>query len=313
MNRLFFLLIVFFYMTTIGAQPIYQVPNAYVQPKFAMPIYFEDGNGYKDTLFVGFDSLAFYGSSSYTPSDTMFGCKEQFVDTSKFYVKWSSTIPCNNQLNCDSVYKINISQFTYCNPTLCFPSGPLIELHKGILPLKISWDINAFYSDSLPFSNQNNLPKAEGTLYINHPFYVSARENGVLLSCDNVLITDTVDFAPCRVRDSITIFSSFAGINVEQLFLSLSLRQWTGFWVSIHGVSNSIDFELFPNPTTDNLKLNFSERLSKIRLFSLDGREVYNFTFDGFKIVDVSSLPKGVYIIFAYSTARISQKRFIKY
>ena len=93
-----------------NAQPIYQIPWAQQQPKFVFPIYFEDGTGEKDTLYLGYDSLANGYSINTQPNhDTVFGVRNIIINQNKFHASWIEN-------NCDSNlcgYKVNVTSMRF--------------------------------------------------------------------------------------------------------------------------------------------------------------------------------------------------------
>ena len=172
-----FLIVICGINSIVNSQTIYSIPWAQTQPKFVFPIYFEEGNGHKDTLYLGYDSLANGYSINGNPNqDTIFGVKKVPIDTSKFYVTWSTTLfETSNRLK-DSVYKANVSNISSNH----FPNSQSIIFNNGNLPLKISWDKNLFYSDSLPFANSSPAPNAEGRFVINFNNDDQISENGFI-------------------------------------------------------------------------------------------------------------------------------------
>ncbi|MBK6730753.1 MAG: hypothetical protein IPG60_07235 [Bacteroidetes bacterium] len=65
----------------------YTIPGATEQPAWVFPLWFEDGTGAKDTLYLGYDSEGQdYG---YPQSDTVFAEYFNLIDTTKFNVYWS--------------------------------------------------------------------------------------------------------------------------------------------------------------------------------------------------------------------------------
>ncbi len=73
------------------------------------------------------------------------------------------------------------------------------------------------------------------------------------------------------------------------------------------------DIHIFPNPATSQITLEVNE-VSQIKILNLQGEVVMRLPdFDGFKKVDVSTLPSGVYLISGISdTERVTQKIVIE-
>ena len=85
---------------TLFAQP-YTIPGAIQQPAWVFPLFFEAGDGQKDTLYFCYDPTA--DDNGTGGHDTIFGEKWIKIDTSKFNVAlWGVG-------NTDSVRKIRVS------------------------------------------------------------------------------------------------------------------------------------------------------------------------------------------------------------
>jgi hypothetical protein len=68
----------------------YTVPGAQVQPQWVMPLWFENGDGQKDTLYYCYDSNS---DDPFNPSyDTIFGEIVVTIDTSKFQMVYGCSL-----------------------------------------------------------------------------------------------------------------------------------------------------------------------------------------------------------------------------
>ena len=78
---------------------------------------------------------------------------------------------------------------------------------------------------------------------------------------------------------------------------------------------NKLDFEMFPNPSTDNLFIRFSdnEENAMVTFYDYSGKKVYNreVTRSNTKI-NVSNLSSGVYFVKVISDEKTGLKKFIK-
>ena len=72
----------FFFATQLFAQT-YTVPGAQIQPAWVFPVWFEDFNGEKDTVFFCYDPEADNNDYGYG-HDTIYGEKVIKIDTSRF-------------------------------------------------------------------------------------------------------------------------------------------------------------------------------------------------------------------------------------
>lgn len=77
---------------------------------------------------------------------------------------------------------------------------------------------------------------------------------------------------------------------------------------------HQIDFELYPNPTTDLLHINAQNTIEEVRILSPNGQVVYSELISNQSTftIDVGAFPKGVYIIELISDDAISFDRFVK-
>lgn len=284
------------------AQMIYTIPWATTQPKFVFPLYFENAQGNKDTLYLGYDPLATgYGVLDYD-SDGVFGVKKSFVDTNGFYVCWGSDLRINGPQSRlkDSIYKANVSPLVDFKIPIMYEIG----INGGTLPLKVSWDVSALRSDSLPFLHSPSGPKAQGKIlfYYSGDEYMS--ENGQQLFCmnDQAIISDSILIAICSSRDSVTIN------NINQLpiptfwgFLNFYLQDWTGIAVGIGQLNKRENIDIYPNPFTDrlNLTIKYSCRDCKVEIFNTLGERVFSqFVFNSQNLkLDLAFLIPGVYFL----------------
>lgn len=168
-----FLHVITFSISTITCSAqIYEIPNADEQPAWVFPLWFEDANGTKDSIYIAYDEEAVdYGIST----DVVFGEDLQEIDTDTFNVTWGFLIG-------DEGLKVLVWK-TITNPEI-------ITFINAKLPLKITWDNNLFYSTELPFSNNFPLPTMWGSVHCGENYFEGCQETleGV------IIITDTPDY-----------------------------------------------------------------------------------------------------------------------
>src|SRR5690606_33020058 len=138
------------------------------------------------------------------------------------------TYSCGTGL-CHEGYKANVTKaIQFSN---IFPQLNNFACNKGVLPLKISWDNQLFYSDSLPFQQNNPAPNGQGRLYFNCSFCQASENlqpvnhiNGEVLVCDSM----------CTSRDSIVIYN-ILGTNDSVAWASFFfyIEQWSNGWIAI--------------------------------------------------------------------------------
>lgn len=268
-----------------------QIPIANQQPKWCMGVYMEDALGMKDTVYVGEDPTAQQGNTN-----------NPFNDDTIFGEKW--IIPSNPNgfrastyhwiLPSDSALKVDINNYNISN-NLYFS----VLFDSVTLPIIIKWDLNKLYSDSLPFIDQGNLPRAQiefdypsGQLYFSYP----------PVSCDPnlpIIISDTIQQAcVCCSKDSIVLADAFSNTSKQVAGMNFYIRPWSGLTpLSLNEYNNS-DFKIFPNPFSDKIyiKTKASDLFFKIELYSFYGKllstkENCNDEFD------ISEFTPGIYFL----------------
>lgn len=318
------LLFILFYLNSaiLFSQPIYTVPNANKQPKFVFPIYFEEGGGQRDTLYLGYDSMATGNGVGGWYDDSIFGVKSVWVDTNLFYAGWTDQVlkSYNPPILKDSLYKINVSKcYTNNSGQLYFPFIHHISVNRGILPLKISWDKNLFYSDSLPFIITLSTPVGEGHFIVQYSSEEAESENGNVI-CYNypyIILTDSIVNSMCTANDSFTIFNVNQNIiSVNEGILNFSIQGWTGVNTIIHELTNDINyFEVNPNPFNNNLIIKSKSLKSEIRVYDILGKIIYKNLIVGSMqhTLFTSEFKSGIYIVKIFSDENIFEKKLIKY
>jgi len=74
-------------------------------------------------------------------------------------------------------------------------------------------------------------------------------------------------------------------------------------------------FQIFPNPTSNTLNIQFENDISQIKIYSGLGNEITlpKPVANGNNIqLDVSSLPQGIYYVCVYSGGKVERSRFVK-
>lgn len=255
------------------AQP-YQVPGAQMQPAWVFPLWFEDGNGNRDTLYFSYDPQADI------LGDTVFGSIPEYIDTSKFQAYYQCA------LTSDLYAKKKV---TLSTPTLQLP----ICFIKAQMPLILRWDSILFYNDTLPFPDKNPAPRAQGILYFDLPMSVTGCSFETPL-----LLTDTVlpISEGCNFTDSIL----FEGNNAS--YLNIKIDEWTG---TISGINpTQINFQnilVYPNPTSGivhvDLNNNHKSEIS-IKIYNVYGKFIREFVIDdNYNVFTTYDLTAGVYIL----------------
>lgn len=251
----------------------------YKEPAWLFPIWFKNAFGEVDTVWFGHDNLASW------QIDSMFNEGVNIVDTSKF----NATLMCNNELTFDSCNKIRIDNFNQFNYTYIF-------FHKGYKPLTMYWDKSLFYSDSLPYPDLGDLPRARGDVYCSNAIPCST-------SPFPIVMTDRPDslsgFWPFVESDS--IYFEEPPIGMEELYSVLIYIRPYDYWVGIEEQSNSEKkLMIYPNPSPTIITIEFEENIDfNYRIYNMLGEEVLAEPerFSKKVEINISGLHKGIYYV----------------
>ncbi|MFY8021495.1 MAG: T9SS type A sorting domain-containing protein [Bacteroidia bacterium] len=113
---------------------------------------------------------------------------------------------------------------------------------------------------------------------------------------------------PLTVYYQVFARASFGGFPISQIIsdsnkrYSINVESATG----INKLAGPIGFELFPNPANEeaNILVNNHEELSKVEIFTLDGKELellVEYKTKNMAAVKTNSLPAGLYMVKVYS------------
>ena len=222
----------------------YTIPFAEKQPAWIFPLWFTNGDGQKDTIYLAYDPEA-----SEFVIDTVFGEYGIEPNDSAFYIRtgpdWK--VFATNYIS----YAIDLSGYNI------------------VYPFTVTYDASLMYSDSLPGTPSDVVPKVWARL----------DGTGLIESCPNidfdgftVIFVDTViegypssaiDDPHC-LRDSLVIVEGLISI-------SLGLMEWDPP-TSLPNQTNAIPEEInaWFEGNSLAISVNSSEN-SKLRLFNLSG------------------------------------------
>ena len=282
------------------------------KPQWEMPFYFEDAEGAKDTIWVGYDPEA-KPSIAY---DTLFE-KYQWIDTSKFntVIFYGLPSPISGKYVLDSANKIIVSSFT----EELFVG---IDFIKGKLPLKISWPDSLLNSDSLPFPDLSPghrakawIPNSLGIAYPD-PFVPCSFSGYFTIVSD----TDYVEGdSECMVWDSLVLtspdndyYTAGKGIGGINLYIVPQNRP-TG--VGIEEKDRDL-ISCFPNPFDDKISIkNMMYSELELTLYNVFARELERYSIkkgEAQKELYLGHLSAGVYFLKVKSQSGRSMHRLVK-
>jgi len=276
------------FASTVSAQQ-YQIPGAQQQPAWVLPLYFEDAEGSRDTVYMGYDQSAETSAGWPLYPDTSFGEVYVPADTVGFRVLFG-TNPW--WFEADSVLKVLVRPYI----------GQLtVTLMQARLPLTMRWDSQLFYSDSLPFPDQNPLPRMEAVLW---PAGLTANlndpEGETCGPLEPIMLSDTSIIYPvCTFADSIVLDAWGCQGCLFTGDFDLWFREWSGGWVSVEELTDKNRIHLFPNPTTDMVRVQLpTATTASWELYDMQGKMVLHATFSRAPFtIDMGHLPLGVYLL----------------
>ncbi|MBK8486230.1 MAG: T9SS type A sorting domain-containing protein [Bacteroidetes bacterium] len=250
--------ILLFTLEILHAQT-YTIPGATEQPAWVFPLWFEDGTGAKDTLYLGYDSEGQdYG---YPQSDTVFAEYFNLIDTTKFNVYWSSIY--FDSLILKNIIWQHLEFYTY------------ISFYKAEYPIKISWDNNLFYSEALPYPFNEDLPRAWGLFYChdNSPEYPNCFPLGEL----PLLFTDTIIGPPYLFeiwrKDSMI----FNGPDNTYLldYADFAVFPYNSFDGTAIEEQDITSITVGPNPFINEIQIKSFDQLENLTIYSITGQQIF--------------------------------------
>lgn len=120
-----------------------------------------------------------------------------------------------------------------------------------------------------------------------------------------------------------TVDLSANGFNGETIYLAFVNITDDGFKLYLDDILvtkddpaavyevNAIDFSLFPNPSSDKINISSEVEIQTVHLKSLDGKSIRIYTHQE-KVLDISYLEAGTYILELTSEKGVGVKKFIK-
>lgn len=259
------------------------IPFANQQPQWVFPLYFEDYNGDKDTLYFAYDSSA-TNIVSFPPDtfDLRFGEGFVLLDTSKFTAAFQGIG--------DSIRKV-----------IAVPGLPSenILLYNVRMPFTIKWIDTLFYDSLLPVPSLYPYPNLMAEMWCaDLPPYVNCPTNFPLcivaedpLSYCNGAMPNVMD---SMFFDNDTNYVGFYGFDFRiKLYTS-----WVGFDES-RKLDSLNSIEVFPNPASRWIEITTASTNYTLTIIDILGREKKHLgTFKGKENrIDVSFLNDGIYFL----------------
>jgi hypothetical protein len=277
--------------------------SAQRDPQWLMPLYFQDANGDRDTVYFGYDPEA----TMYSDADSILGEEWIRIDTSQFNVYlWNyPNIPGGSfYLINDTVKKVDIRNVSV---------GAEIGFCKGKLPITMKWVDSMLYSLSCPFPDLSPRPRARIEV-------TCSDYEGPYNSCNDfdgppLSLTDyPAPEIPYPITDSMVFDGS--GINWPSQVIShltLSLVAHDHKYVGLKYPEES-DLKLYPNPFSEELNIQFKQLQEiKVKILTTTGENLFSITLtsDVLKL-DMSGFRNGLYIIQIQCRSDIYIQKIVK-
>ena len=282
------------------------------KPQWEMPFYFEDAEGAKDTVWLGYDSDASEKGDEFDRDfETWIG-----IDTSKFNVviNYPEPSPYSNTFSLDSGRKIGIESSFHIGYTLSFI--------KGKLPLKISWPDSLLNSDSLPFPDLSPRHRAKAWI----PNILGIAYPDPLVPCSFsgyfTIVSDPAYVSgneECLVVDSLVLTSPdndyyTAEKGIERIGLVI-IPQNRPTGVGIEERDRD-EVSCFPNPFDDKISIkNMMYSELELTLYNVFARELERYSIkkgEAQKELYLGHLSAGIYFLHVQSQSGRSMHRLVK-
>lgn len=264
------------------------------EPQWMMPLYFEDANGDRDTVYIGYDTSA---GGHVENIDEVFNEGWIKIDTTKFNVFlwfYPGYLPVGSYIiDSDSVRKRDISSFPYPYAYIGFT--------KGKMPLTLKWVDSLLYSPKLPFPDIAPRPRARIDLYgdSGEPPYFNFP-----IEYEPYSLTDypTEDLL-YPVIDSIVFDGSgsdyyIPGRAMSNVFVTIVPHNMSLVGIDEHENKDHA-YIIYPNPFTYHITIaNPDFEKLDITLFTATGKEIFHsITAQSIFTINSAFLAEGFYIL----------------
>lgn len=270
------------------------------EPQWLLPIYFETGDGQKDTVYIGYDPSA----SIYQHTvDPQFYDYEHFVypDLEKFnaYVEQSLYYGEGNSVMKASI-KSQLESHIYIN-----------FIGTGVSPITMKWDYSKLYSDGLPeyFIEIANRPRARIDVYpeVGGTCYPGCVDDCYFICTDSIYPEMTSYMTwDCQgvFADSLFVNCDIVQ-NVDQvLSLAIAVKRFDDYdtwWSEVNPELAPQSLLVFPNPTSGKVFIdnNINLEVENIVVYDCSGRQLAIFQSEVSNCVEIDLSPyeHGVYFL----------------
>jgi hypothetical protein len=292
------------------AQPVYTIPWAVQQPQWVFPIWFEDGDGKRDTVYVGCDTLA---GNSFN-QDSILGSQFIWVD--------SSSLNFTGQyLQCDDSFcktkKVILIKYYPGSEGLFGCCINFVNIKKLKLPLIMRWDVNVLNSPSFPFNPLGfSQPKGQLSVLTNTSYgWYSDIGCG---TTEYLLITDSLmDPLPqglfCITKDSVVVDNILNPGIMANVGLTIFIERWKGKPMNV-GFQEALFYKSSISIMDNKLFVSTESKDGILRLYDISGKILLEKNITGRNLqVDVSFLSQSMFIAQIISIDKTENFKFINH
>lgn len=277
---------IFFYtlliILCIWQQAKCQIPYAVKQPKWYLPIYFEDATPKKDTVYLGYDPDAppWQGNNNAIYGGHMKSAPNDF-SASTYY--WTNGVV-------DSIARVCVldsSSFGYFS----------VNLNKVVYPLAITSDITFLRSSNLPFEDQFDTPSAQMEVSFGSTNSYVAYPTGLNCGLWIVTFSDTMQECSCCTQDKLILNDIFNNPNPQSHYLTIRIKPWTGYEPVGNDEIHNKENYFYPNPATSKINIIVDWSIvSRLVIYNSLGEEMlFMNQFNKLSEIDISTWSLGLY------------------
>jgi len=242
---------------------------AQVTPQWMTSFYFETADGQKDTVYIGYDSLA---SSSPDVIDTIFGNIESFVPFNS--EEFNAYVPYY-YIAQDSIRKISIVDNIDLSSTIINFVG------TGDYPITMKWDSDSYYSPDLPadFVEIPNRPNARLDIYPEGFGCAPSCWDNCFFICTDSIYPEIHEFASFDMleifADSVVFYCN-DGAPIHALNIMIKISPFDSdqpWWPGADKMPYSLNdqVEIFPNPASEFIKIQNASELEAVYVYNPRG------------------------------------------
>ena len=259
--------------------------------------------------------IAIYSLGDFTPAPPEPPAGDQFYDFNDGYLSWTTIDDDGDGHNWELLRNWNNSSNPYSVMSESRDEMQQQALHPDnylVCPFKLTYGLITFKAC------------AQDAAYPEEHFGVAVSTTGNTDASDFTTIWETTmtaksqgqwyDFSvDLREYEGQDIWVAIRHFGCSDQFMIVAdditlYREWTKV-----GETNGVSFNVYPNPTSDQLMVESEETIYHYSIFDITGRQVRSSAVDAKLFqVNVRDLPAGTYVLRLNSDSMVQTKRFVK-